>query len=61
MNDLISELAMKEKYITKLKDDNKLLSKKISDKIVEQLETVETKADKVHTRLKNCVYNPSIN
>ena len=44
MSDLTSELAMKEKHIIKLKDDNELLLRKISDNVVKQL---ETKANKV--------------
>ena len=41
LDELTSELIIKEKSVMKLKDDNKILSKKISEKKVE-LEKVYT-------------------
>ena len=46
MDELTSELTMKEKCIMKLKDENKILSKKVSENKIEQLE-------KVHTYVRN--------
>ena len=57
VNKLTSELAMKEKEIIRLKDDNKVLSRKVSES-KQSVEQPRTIADKVHTYvcIRICMY-----